>query len=194
MGGTKLLAGAVDTGLSVHHRVQRTLTGLDQSAVLDAAVEAVEEARESAGGEIAAVGFGIPCLMDQRSGRGVIAVNLPLANVPFGAIMAERLGLPVTLVAQIPFRHDSKGTRDRERSRLGAIERIVSVAVVDQLSVRTAWQVEIAFGSEVAGVWTSFDDALEAGYERYGLDPFLVKEVVEYEEPRYFSRNITKCQ
>ncbi|HET7047818.1 MAG TPA: ROK family protein [Solirubrobacteraceae bacterium] len=95
MGGTKLLAGAVDTGLSVHHRVQRTLTGLDQSAVLDAAVEAVEEARESAGGEIAAVGFGIPCLMDQRSGRGVIAVNLPLANVPFGAIMAERLGLPV---------------------------------------------------------------------------------------------------
>ena len=95
MGGTKLLAGAVDTGLSVHHRVQRTLTGLDQSAVLDVAVEAVEEARASAGGEIAAVGFGIPCLMDQRSGRGVIAVNLPLANVPFGAIMAERLGLPV---------------------------------------------------------------------------------------------------
>ncbi|MGZ6609318.1 MAG: ROK family protein [Solirubrobacteraceae bacterium] len=95
MGGTKLLAGAVDTGLSVHHRVQRTLTGLDQSTVLDVAVEAVEEARASAGGEIAAVGFGIPCLMDQRSGRGVIAVNLPLANVPFGAIMAERLGLSV---------------------------------------------------------------------------------------------------
>ncbi|HEX4671028.1 MAG TPA: ROK family protein [Solirubrobacteraceae bacterium] len=95
MGGTKLLAGAVDTGLSVHHRVQRTLTGLDQSTVLDVAVEAVEEARASAGGEIAAVGFGIPCLMDQRSGRGVIAVNLPLANVPFGDIMAERLGLPV---------------------------------------------------------------------------------------------------
>jgi glucokinase len=95
MGGTKLLAGAVDTGLSVHHRVQRTLTGLDQSTVLDVTVEAVEEARASAGGEIAAVGFGIPCLMDQRSGRGVIAVNLPLANVPFGDIMAERLGLPV---------------------------------------------------------------------------------------------------
>jgi glucokinase len=95
MGGTKLLAGAVDTELSVHHRVQRTLTGLDQAAVLDVAVEAVEEARASAGGEIAAVGFGIPCLMDQRSGRGVIAVNLPLANVPFGDIMAERLGLPV---------------------------------------------------------------------------------------------------
>ncbi len=95
MGGTKLLAGAVDTGLSVHHRAQRTLTGLDQSAVLDIAVQAVQEVRQEAGDEIAAVGFGIPCLMDQRTGRGVVAVNLPLADIPFGAIMAERLGLPV---------------------------------------------------------------------------------------------------
>jgi glucokinase len=95
MGGTKLLAGAVDTGLSVHYRAQRTLTGLDQSAVLDTTVQAVQEVRQEAGDEIAAVGFGIPCLMDQRSGRGVVAVNLPLADIPFGAIMAERLGLPV---------------------------------------------------------------------------------------------------
>ena len=51
--------------------------------------------RAAAGGEIAAVGFGIPCLIDQRTGRGVMAVNLPLADIPFGAIMAERLGLPV---------------------------------------------------------------------------------------------------
>ena len=95
MGGTKLLAGAVDTGLSVHYRAQRTLTGLDQSAVLDIAVQAVQEVRQEAGDEIAAVGFGIPCLMDQRTGRGVVAVNLPLADIPFGAIIAERLGLPV---------------------------------------------------------------------------------------------------
>jgi glucokinase len=95
MGGTKLLAGAVDTRLSVHYRAQRTLTGLDQSAVLDLAVQAVQEVRQEAGDEIAAVGFGIPCLMDQRTGRGVLAVNLPLADIPFGAIMAERLGLPV---------------------------------------------------------------------------------------------------
>jgi glucokinase len=95
MGGTKLLAGAVDTGLSVHYRAQRTLTGLDQSAVLDTAVQAVQEVRQQDGDEIAAVGFGIPCLMDQRTGRGVVAVNLPLADIPFAAIMAERLGLPV---------------------------------------------------------------------------------------------------
>src|ERR1700759_731455 len=95
MGGTKLLAGAVDTGLSVHYRAQRTLTGLDQSAVLDIAVQAVQEVRQEAGDEIAAVGFGIPCLMDQRTGRGVGAVNPPLADIPSGAIRAERVGLPV---------------------------------------------------------------------------------------------------
>ena len=67
MGGTKLLAGAVDIGLEVHHRAQRTLTGLDQSALLDIAVDAVNETRESADGEVEAVGFGIPSLIDQRT-------------------------------------------------------------------------------------------------------------------------------
>jgi glucokinase len=95
MGGTKLLAGAVDEELGVHHRAQRTVVGLDQPALVDIAVEAVQEARESAGAEIAAVGFGIPSLIDQRTGTAVIAVNLPLANIPFADVMAERLGLPV---------------------------------------------------------------------------------------------------
>jgi glucokinase len=95
MGGTKLLAGAVDSALSVHHRSQRIIAGLDQSAVLDVAVDAVEEARDGAGGEVEAVGFGIPALIDQRVGRAVIAVNLQLADIAFGDVMAERLGLPV---------------------------------------------------------------------------------------------------
>jgi glucokinase len=95
MGGTKLLAGAVDEGLKVHHRTQRVVAGLDQSALLDVAVDAVAEVRDAGGAEVAAVGFGIPCLIDQRSGRAVVAVNLPLFDVPFANLMAERLGLPV---------------------------------------------------------------------------------------------------
>jgi len=95
MGGTKLLAGAVDRSLGVHHRAQRTLTGLDQSALVDIAVDAVQEVRASAGADVAAVGFGIPSLIDQRTGIAVVAVNLPLFNVAFADIMAERLGMPV---------------------------------------------------------------------------------------------------
>ena len=95
MGGSKLLAGAVDTGLSVHHRAQRTLTGLDQPSLLDVAVDAVQEARELAGGEVAAVGFGIPSLIDQRTGKAVVSINLALSDIVFADVMRERLGLPV---------------------------------------------------------------------------------------------------
>ncbi len=95
MGGTKLLAGAVGPSLEVHHRAQRSLKGLDQSSLLDVAVHAVAEAREAAGGDVAAVGFGIPCMIDQRTGRAVLAVNLPLADIPFADVMSERLGIPV---------------------------------------------------------------------------------------------------
>jgi glucokinase len=95
LGGTKLLAGAVDSSLGVHHRVQRTVTGLNQRAMLDIAVEAVSEARESAGAEIGAVGFGLPCLIDRWSGRVMVGVHSPFSDVPFAEVMAERLGLPV---------------------------------------------------------------------------------------------------
>ncbi|MGH2918103.1 MAG: ROK family protein [Solirubrobacteraceae bacterium] len=98
LGGTKLLAGAVDRALNVHHRATRPARGTDQAAVLDAVVGAVREVRDAIEGEsqtVEAVGFGIPCLIDQERGVAVMAVNLPLANLPFRDLMAERLGLPV---------------------------------------------------------------------------------------------------
>ena len=65
------------------------------SYLLDVVVDAVEETVAGAGGEVAAVGFGIPSLIDQRTGNAVIAVNLPLKNIMFADVMAERLDLPV---------------------------------------------------------------------------------------------------
>lgn len=44
---------------------------------------------------MAAVGFGIPCTIDRRTGRAVMAVNLALGDIPFGDVMSERLGMPV---------------------------------------------------------------------------------------------------
>jgi glucokinase len=95
LGGTKLLAGVADEHLAVHHRAYRQALGLETGDLLDACVAAVEEARAAAPADIQAVGFGIPCLMDQERGMAVMAVNLPLIDVPFRDIMTERLGLPV---------------------------------------------------------------------------------------------------
>lgn len=95
LGGTKLLAGVLDGQLNVQHRTYRAVHGLDQRELLEASVAAVEEARAAAPCPVAAVGFGIPCLIDQRRGMALMAVNLPLGNVPFRDIVAERIGLPV---------------------------------------------------------------------------------------------------
>ena len=94
LGGTKLLGGVVDEELDVYKRVHRGVQGLKQSDIISAITDAVEEATEEESG-IEAVGFGIPCLIDQRTGVAVIAVNLPIADLPFRDIMAERIDLPV---------------------------------------------------------------------------------------------------
>jgi glucokinase len=95
IGGTKLAAGVVDDRLQIHQRLQRSMRGQDTPALLDTIAAAVQELVNTTRGEIAAVGFGIPSLIDRRSGTSVVAVNLPLTDVRFGALMAERLDLPV---------------------------------------------------------------------------------------------------
>jgi glucokinase len=57
-------------------------------------VEAVGEALAAAG-EVRAVGFGIPSLLDFASGTSIASVHLPLDGVPFRDLMSHRLGLPV---------------------------------------------------------------------------------------------------
>lgn len=98
LGGTKLLAGVVDPALGVHHRTQRTVIGLDQRALIDVAIQAVDELRAATGGmAIEAVGFGVPVLIDRRraSPTAVVGVNTPVHDLAFADVMAERIGLPV---------------------------------------------------------------------------------------------------
>ena len=95
LGGTKLLAGAVAPDLGIHHRVQRSVTGLDQQALLDVAVQAVTETIAAVTTPIEAVGFGIPVLIDRGTGRAVVGVNTLLHDIAFAEVMSQRLGLPV---------------------------------------------------------------------------------------------------
>jgi glucokinase len=98
LGGTKLLAGAVDPALNVHHRATRPARAADHRAVLATVVSAVAEVRDAIEGtsrSVDAVGLGIPALIDRGRGVAVMSTHLPLAGVPFGDLVAERIGLPV---------------------------------------------------------------------------------------------------
>jgi glucokinase len=94
LGGTKLLAGTVDAELRVHHRAYRLSR---RDAVVETIVEAVDEAREAATGEVLAVGVGVPCLVEPRSGVAMACNHLPLVDVPLRDLLAERVALPVVV-------------------------------------------------------------------------------------------------
>ncbi|UGS34634.1 Glucokinase [Capillimicrobium parvum] len=95
LGGTKLLAGAVDGELRVHHRALRSSRGNVTREVLSIIEGAVREAIEAVGGAAEGVGLGIPSTIDRRRGVSVYATHLPLAGVPVADLLAERLDLPV---------------------------------------------------------------------------------------------------
>lgn len=48
-------------------------------------------------------------------------------------------------------------------------------------------------GAAVLGIFGSEDEALAAGYDRHGLDPFLVQEITDEKKPKYFSHNVSRC-
>jgi hypothetical protein len=46
-------------------------------------------------------------------------------------------------------------------------------------------------GEEVVGTFFSYEDALKRGYERFGAEPFFVKQIVDVDVPVNFaSRNV----
>jgi hypothetical protein len=52
----------------------------------------------------------------------------------------------------------------------------------------------VILGEEIAGAYDTYEEALEAGYGRYGLVPFLVKKISRVEPIQYFSRDLPRCQ
>jgi glucokinase len=92
LGGTKILAGVVDDEGHVERRREHPTPTASQEELLAGLDAAVEELLSD---EIAALGFGIPSPIDQRSGRALQAVNIPLGEIDFRSRMAERFGLPV---------------------------------------------------------------------------------------------------
>ncbi|HEX2086802.1 MAG TPA: ROK family protein [Solirubrobacteraceae bacterium] len=77
LGGTKLLAGAVDGSLAVHHRASRRAAGAAGDELVALAVSAVAEVRDASESEVGAVGVALP------------------AGSSASDVLAERVGVPV---------------------------------------------------------------------------------------------------
>jgi hypothetical protein len=46
-------------------------------------------------------------------------------------------------------------------------------------------------GDAVVDFFTSYDDAIKAGYAKFGLDPFLVKQIQAMEQVHFITRSVT---
>jgi glucokinase len=92
VGGTKILAGLVDRDGRIERSVERPTPKSSQEDLLAEIDGAVEKLLNS---EVAAVGFGLCSTIDQRQGRAVSSVNVPLADLNVRERMAERFSVPV---------------------------------------------------------------------------------------------------
>jgi glucokinase len=94
VGGTKI-AGAVVDGVRVVERVERPTTKESEEALLDEIAAVAREAAAVADADLKAVGIGVPSQIDAATGTALASVNIPLAGVPLGTALGNRLGVPV---------------------------------------------------------------------------------------------------
>jgi glucokinase len=94
VGGTKILAGVVDRQGQVERRVERPTPVASQEEFLAGLDDAVESLLDD---RVVALGFGLPSTIDQRTGRAVSSVHIPLTDLDFRDRMAHRFGLPVAI-------------------------------------------------------------------------------------------------
>ena len=48
-------------------------------------------------------------------------------------------------------------------------------------------------GTAVDSVWDTYEDALKAGYGRFGLEAFLVKQIQRVDQVHFFTRDLAPC-
>jgi glucokinase len=91
LGGTKVVAAHLrgrDLGETLLLPTERS----SSEALIDQLVTMVGRTRPD---DLAAVGIGVPSVVDFETGRVVSSVNIPLADVPLRQVLGERLGVPV---------------------------------------------------------------------------------------------------
>ena len=94
LGGTKILAGSIDgEGRVLDRHEVPTPTG-SQAELLEGIAAAIEPLADAG---VAALGFGIPSIIDRTTGQVLGSVNIPLQDVAVGQVMSERFGVPAAV-------------------------------------------------------------------------------------------------
>lgn len=94
VGGTKMNAALVHEDGRIEDPLTRKTKQGSQEEFLTDLEELIEELRDD---RAAALGLGLPSTIDQRAGRVVSSVNIPLEDLDIRSRMAERFGLPVAI-------------------------------------------------------------------------------------------------
>jgi glucokinase len=94
VGGTKIAAGVIDREGRIQRRVERRTPADSRDEFLELLDEIVDELRIEG---VDAIGFGLPSTIDQRTGRVVGSVHVPLNDFDFRDHAAERFSIPVAL-------------------------------------------------------------------------------------------------
>jgi glucokinase len=109
LGGTKVAVATLrERELSEPHLEATDLSG--PSALIDELVQLVQQVRQD---DLAAVGIGVPSVVEFATGRVVSSTNIPLADVPLRQVLGERLGVEVYVdndatVAALAEAHDER--------------------------------------------------------------------------------------
>ena len=110
VGGTKVSVAALGE--------EPMLVATDCDGPQELIAQIVRQVHQAAGGrEIAAVGVGIPSVIEFATGRVRSSVNIPLADVPLREELTDRLGVPVFVdndatLAALAEAHDEAGNLD----------------------------------------------------------------------------------
>ncbi len=96
VGGTKIAACLVDLQGRILSTIRKPTDVSEPDATLDSIANSAKElmvANQLDYNRIAAIGFGIPGLVDAEKGMGIASVNLGWKNVPVRAGLEARLGI-----------------------------------------------------------------------------------------------------
>lgn len=103
VGGTSVKGALVNSAGYVRAHRRTLVKDIPPGDVVPAVIRMLSDllaAAEAAGTPAAAVGLAVPGLVDERRGFGVLSMLLGWRDIPFGRLVQEAFGLPVT------FSHD----------------------------------------------------------------------------------------